>query len=204
MVRLLVVDCFDSFVYNLVQILRESGVCTYDIVPADAIPLDRLGAYDALLLSPGPGVPCELPLLMEALRLAERTHHILGICLGHQAIGLHFGAKLRQIERPLHGHIDRLEHQGKGWLRDLPPRSEIGRYHSWVLDERTLPPCLEVLGVSAQSPDEIMAIAHSTLPIYGVQFHPESLMTERGTYYLHSFLDEVCRSRSGAAPHSTL
>lgn len=200
MVRVLVVDCFDSFVYNLVQILREWGGCTYDIVPADGIPLDRLSTYNALILSPGPGVPTELPLLMQTLKQCERTHHIFGICLGHQAIGLHFGAKLRQLARPLHGHIDALVYEvAPPLLAGLASCPHIGRYHSWVIDERTLPPCLEVVGVSAQSPSEIMAIRHRELPIYGVQFHPESLMTEGGRLYLHNFLNEVLEAKAPIA-----
>lgn len=199
MVRVLVIDCFDSFVYNLVQILRELEGCTYDIVPADAVPLGELEAYDALLLSPGPGIPQELPLLMQTLQLSEATHHILGICLGHQAIALHFGAKLRQLERPLHGHIDELRHRGEGLLSGLSDGTAIGRYHSWVVDEETLPPSLEVLGVSAHSPREIMVLRHRTRPIYGVQFHPESLMTEAGQLYLRNFLAEVICARSAAS-----
>lgn len=198
MVQILVIDCFDSFVYNLVQILDESGLCTYDIVPADAIELSDLSTYDALLLSPGPGVPTELPLLMQVLQLCERTHHILGICLGHQAIGLHFGAQLRRLMRPLHGHTDILRHGGEGLLRGLNSLTSIGRYHSWVIDEHTLPSCLQVLGVSDLSPTEIMAIRHRELPIYGLQFHPESLMTEAGNRYLLSFLSEVTAARSAS------
>lgn len=196
MVRLLVIDCFDSFVYNLVQILRESRICTYDICTADNIPLESLSNYDALLLSPGPGVPEELPLLMQAIALCANSHHILGICLGHQAIGVYFGGKLRQIERPLHGHTDTLHHTGTSILEGIEPCSKIGRYHSWVVDEVTLPCCLEILGVSGSSDTEIMAMCHQSLPIYGLQFHPESIMTQDGKRYIINFLNEVTQSNA--------
>lgn len=195
MVRLLVIDCFDSFVYNLVQILREWRGCTFCVCRADAIPLDALAHYDALLLSPGPGVPGDLPLLGQTLELCAATHHILGVCLGHQAIALHFGARLRQLSKPLHGHTDQLVHTEGSILRGLPQGASIGRYHSWVVDECSLPPCLQVLGRASSSPEEIMALRHRDLPIYGLQFHPESMMTHRGERYIHNFLEGVARGK---------
>lgn len=189
MLRLLVIDCKDSFVYNLVQLLREQKLYTFDICSVDAVPTDQLHLYDALLLSPGPGVPNELPLLMQAINLCEHTHAILGVCLGHQALALHYGASLKQIQSPKHGHPSQLRYNTDPIFDRLPPSATIGRYHSWVIDKATIPATLEVIGSCTEDGEtEIMAIRHKSRPIYGIQFHPESIITTDGWRYIHNFL----------------
>lgn len=188
MLRMLVIDCHDSFVYNLVQLLREQTLAEFDICSVDAVPLDKLHLYDALLLSPGPGTPDELPLLMQAIAQCERTHAMLGICLGHQALTLHFSGSLRQIVHPRHGHLSQLKHTGDPIFHGLEQGTAVGRYHSWVTSEQALPEVLEIIATCTEERTEIMAIRHKDLPIYGLQFHPESMITEEGWRYIHNFL----------------
>lgn len=204
MPRLLVIDCKDSFVYNLVQLLREQELCAFDICSVDAVPLDRLHQYDALLLSPGPGVPSELPLLMQAIDLCEQTHAILGVCLGHQALALHYGAQLRQIPSPKHGHSSELHYTPDPIFEGLAPHPAIGRYHSWVIAPETLPTGLEVIGSCTEGGrTEIMAIRHKNRPIYGVQFHPESIITQDGWRYIHNLLRIALQRSQSSFPKCT-
>ncbi len=190
MLKVLVIDCQDSFVYNLVQILRESRLCTFDIVSVEAIPFDRLSEYDSLLLSPGPQQPKAYPELERCIAQCKDTHSILGVCLGHQAIAEYFGAELKQMTDILHGHQSRLLIEREDSLfKGVKQYSVIGRYHSWCIDEARLLKDLIILGRTTEEEGSyIMAIKHKALPIWGLQFHPESMMTERGAQYLLNFL----------------
>lgn len=174
-----VIDNYDSFVYNLVQyagrlgqpcvVRRNDELTTADIT--DAHP-------DLLLISPGPGAPADAGICLQAVReLADRVP-ILGVCLGHQVIAEAFGARIVHARRPMHGKRSRVFHDGDGPFRGLPNPLPVIRYHSLVVDPLTLPACLQVTAVSDDA--EVMAVRHGTLPVYGVQFHPESVFTDRG------------------------
>lgn len=187
MEKILVVDNYDSFVYNLVQLLRESGRA-FDIVRNDCIPFDRLSDYRRLLLSPGPGVPQEAGELLRLIGQCHATHSILGVCLGHQAIGEYFGAEVRQLSLPKHGHASplRILEPDDTLYRGVEDGTIVGRYHSWVLDRDTFPSCLHPTAVDEDG--NIMSFTHRTLPVFGVQYHPESVITVQGQTIVRNWL----------------
>lgn len=193
MPTILIINNHDSFVYNLVQLVREAEEsCHFDLVLSSEIKLSRLKRYDGLIISPGPGLPSDQPLMMQALQhFANEDKPILGICLGCQAIAEYFGYQLRQLPRPLHGHTSYLEHNEKGLLSGLSPRVAIARYHSWVVDlQSNLAGELEELGYSLDADGkQTMVIAHKSLPIYGLQFHPESMISREGHIYINNWLN---------------
>jgi len=189
---LLVLDNYDSFTYNLVQYVGELGagpvVYRNDALSvASAIELRPA----AIVVSPGPGVPAEagisVPLIREA---AERHIPVLGVCLGHQAIGEAFGGQVVHADRLMHGKTTRVAHGGVGLFSGLPSPLTVMRYHSLVVSARDLPPGLEVTAWSVDRPEgeEIMALRHRELPVFGVQFHPESIGTEGGMDLIRNFL----------------
>ena len=190
MKRVLVVDNYDSFVYNLVQILREDPLCSFEVVTNDRIPFNRLDEFDYLLLSPGPGIPEEAGDLLALIDRCYRSHAILGVCLGHQAIGQYFGAKLEQMSSPKHGHPSTLQirdHQDRLYKQVTEP-IQVGRYHSWLLSTKSFPDCLHITATDEEG--HIMSFSHKQLPIYGVQFHPESIMTPQGSIMIRNFLHD--------------
>lgn len=190
MKRVLVVDNYDSFVYNLVQILREDPLCSFEVVTNDQIPFNRLDEFDCLLLSPGPGIPEEAGDLLALIDRCYRSHAILGVCLGHQAIGQYFGAKLEQMSSPKHGHPSALQirdHQDRLYKQVNEP-IQVGRYHSWLLSTDSFPDCLHITATDGEG--HIMSFSHKQLPIYGVQFHPESIMTPQGSIMIRNFLHD--------------
>jgi para-aminobenzoate synthetase component II len=185
---LLVVDNYDSFTYNLVQYLGELGA-EMKIVRNDEVPLDEIEndlKPEKILISPGPGTPDTAGISLGVLeRFAERLP-ILGVCLGHQAIGQHFGGKVVRAPEPVHGKPVEVRHDGKTIFSGIDGEFNAGRYHSLVVERESLPDCLEI---SAESPDGlIMAMRHKQLKIEGVQFHPESILTEHGKTMLQNFL----------------
>lgn len=198
---ILIVDNYDSFVYNVVGLLRGcrdsvGGDLSWDVVRNDTIPFDRLDRYDAIILSPGPGVPQEAGDLMRLVGVAAGRVPMLGICLGHQAIALHYGARLRQLEHPRHGHPSALTVVDAsdpviGTCSGTQP--VVGRYHSWVVDEAALPPVLFV--TSRDEEGNIMSFRHFSDEVYGVQFHPESIITSVGAALMDRF---IARARSYA------
>lgn len=185
---LLVIDNYDSFTYNLVQYLGELGaemkIFRNDEVSVDEIESDLKPAK--ILISPGPGTPDGAGITLAVIeRFADRLP-ILGVCLGHQAIGQHFGGKVVRGPEPVHGKPVVINHDGKGVFAGIEGEFNAGRYHSLVVDRSSLPDSLEI---SAESPDGlIMALRHKSLPIEGVQFHPESILTEHGKLMLANFL----------------
>ena len=196
--RILIIDNQDSFVYNLVQLVREAkGSCFYDVVRADALESCPTKRYDALLISPGPGLPDDEPLMMKALDEFKREGKpILGICLGCQAIAVSEGYDLKQIAHPLHGHTSRLIYDADDLLFEgIPSGSAIARYHSWVVDMNTCTSTQANLVELAYSLDadgrQTMALRHKTLPIWGLQFHPESMISEYGARYISNWLSVV-------------
>lgn len=185
---LLVIDNYDSFTYNLVQYLGELGaemqIFRNDEVSVYEIENDLRPSQ--LLISPGPGTPDSAGITLEAIsRFAGRVP-ILGVCLGHQAIGQHFGGKVSRAPEPVHGKPVEVTHDGKTIFQGLPEKFNAGRYHSLIVERESMPECLEI---SAASPDGlVMGIRHRELPVEGVQFHPESILTEHGKTLLANFL----------------
>jgi anthranilate synthase/aminodeoxychorismate synthase-like glutamine amidotransferase len=186
--RVLVIDSYDSFVYNLVQYLGELGAEPI-VVRNDELTLDQALATepDAVLLSPGPGRPEDAGIICAAVTaFAERGTKVLGVCLGHQAIGHVFGGEIVHAPSLMHGKTSPIEHGGVGVFTGLPSPLTATRYHSLVIDPATMPACLEV---TATSGDIVMGVRHRQLPIEGVQFHPESILTAAGHDLLRNFLD---------------
>lgn len=183
--RILVVDNYDSFVFNLVQYLAQLGAeCTVvrndEIEPADAL------AYDGVLLSPGPGTPEEAGVCVRLIQEIAGQKPILGVCLGHQAIAVAFGGVVTRAPELLHGKTSEIWHDGAGVLDGLPNPFTATRYHSLAVDETTLPTELEVTARTASG--VVMALRHRNLPVEGVQFHPESVLTEGGHRLLANWL----------------
>ena len=196
--RLLMIDNYDSFTYNLVQYLGELGA-EIDVVRNDDAEVDSLMARtgDGLVISPGPGTPDDAGVSVAAIqKFAAAGIPILGVCLGHQSIGVAYGARIVRAASIMHGKISTVTHDEKGIFSGLPKRIEATRYHSLVIEESSVP---DVLEISARTDDgEIMGVRHRSLPVEGVQFHPESIMTGEGKALLGNFLAR-CRqdSRSG-------
>lgn len=193
--RLLMIDNYDSFTYNLVQYLGELG-SEVDVVRNDEASVADLLERDVagLVISPGPGEPTQAGVSVESVtRFAEAGIPVLGVCLGHQSIGTAFGGRIVRARSIMHGKISAVSHDDRGIFEDLPNPFEATRYHSLVIEEASLPACLEI---SARTEDqEIMGVRHREMPIEGVQFHPESIMTGEGKRLLNNFLSR-CRAES--------
>ena len=186
---LLVIDNYDSFTYNLVQYLGELGA-EMNVVRNDGISVDEIEQHlkpERILISPGPGTPDSAGISLGVIeRFADRTP-ILGVCLGHQAIGQHFGGKVSRAPEPVHGKPVEVSHDGRTIFSDLPATFTAGRYHSLIVERDGLPDCLEI---SAESPDGlVMGLRHRTKRVEGVQFHPESILTDHGKKLLQNFLN---------------
>ena len=186
--KILVLDNYDSFTYNLVQYVQELIGHKVDVFRNDAIALDDVAAYDKIILSPGPGLPKDAGIMPELIKRYAPTKEILGVCLGHQAIGEAFGGTLHNIEKVYHGVATPIEVvDGQSLIfRGLPIRPEVGRYHSWIVEKKNLPDELQTTAVDVHG--TIMAMRHKTYKVYGVQFHPESVLTPLGKAMLRNFL----------------
>ena len=195
--RIAIVDNYDSFTYNLVQYLGELGA-EVDVVRNDAVDAETLLARhpDGVVISPGPGDPDDAGISLDVVEACARTRTpLLGVCLGHQSIGQAFGGRIVRARTLMHGKVSPIAHDGRGVFRSLPTPFDATRYHSLVIAEDSLPPVLEI---SARTPDgEIMGVRHRKLPIEGVQFHPESILTACGKQLLANFLAR-CRERTAA------
>jgi anthranilate synthase component 2 len=189
---LLVIDNYDSFTYNLVQYLGELGqevrVVRNDEIAAPEIA--KLGPAQ-IVISPGPCTPNEAGISLETIRLYAGKIPILGVCLGHQSIGQAFGGKVIRAAKVMHGKTSRIQHDGKGAFTGLPNPFEATRYHSLIIERATIPDCLEITAkTSDDEGGEIMAVRHKTLPVEGVQFHPESFLTVGGKDLLRNFIQK--------------
>ncbi|HZQ62613.1 MAG TPA: aminodeoxychorismate/anthranilate synthase component II [Casimicrobiaceae bacterium] len=184
---LLLIDNYDSFTYNLAQYLGELGADVH-VYRNDVITLDQVAAWEPeqIVISPGPCTPSEAGISVDVIRRFAGTVPILGVCLGHQAIGQAFGGRIVRAGQVMHGKLSAVTHDGRGVFEDIPSPFRVTRYHSLVVERATCPPCLEV---SAQSDDgEIMGVRHREFAVEGVQFHPEAILTEHGHALLRNFL----------------
>ena len=184
--KIVIIDNYDSFTYNLSHLLKELGA-DVTVVRNDKFELKDLEQYDKIVLSPGPGIPSEAGLLLDVIRTYAGRTPILGVCLGHQAIGEVFGASLENLKEVYHGVQTEGTQMGNDYIFDgLPERVMMGRYHSWVVAKDSVPECLEVTAMSDDG--EIMSMRHSQYDMHGIQFHPESVLTPEGKTIVGNFL----------------
>ncbi len=189
MKKLLVLDNYDSFTYNLVHIIREHGGYVIDVYRNDAIDVADVASYDAVVLSPGPGIPEEAGILKPLIREYAANKRIFGVCLGMQAIGEVFGGRLTNLPQVYHGVATPMTvtDPDDPVFNGVPQQFMAGRYHSWILDERNLPDALRVTSRDEQG--RIMSVRHKKYPVFGLQFHPESILTPDGKRMIFNFLN---------------
>ena len=185
--KIVIIDNYDSFTYNLAHLVKALGA-EVTVLRNDQFSIDALEAYDKIILSPGPGIPSEAGLLLDIIKTYAGRKPMLGVCLGHQAIGEAFGARLENLSEVFHGvatpaHIVADDPIFCG----LPETFTVGRYHSWVVATDQLPDCLTVTAVSDEG--QIMALRHKEYDIHGIQFHPESVLTPEGSIIIKNFID---------------
>ncbi len=198
--NILILDNYDSFTYNLVQYIQEILDRPVDVYRNDEISLDAVGRYDVIVLSPGPGIPAEAGIMPALIGRYAASKAILGVCLGHQAIGEAFGGQLHNLSQVYHGIETpiRVADEAEALFKDIPATFRAGRYHSWVVQRDGLPERLQVTALDDQG--QIMAFRHREHNVRGVQFHPESIMTEYGRKMLENFFAYcVAPSPDGAA-----
>ena len=187
--KIVIIDNYDSFTYNLSHLVKELGA-EVTVLRNDCFQLTDLEAYDKILLSPGPGIPQEAGLLLEVIRTYAGKKPILGVCLGEQAIGEVFGGKLTNLSEVYHGIQNPIRITAPDYLFEgLPEEILVGRYHSWVVDQKGFPDVLEVTAVSQEG--YIMAIRHKNFDIRGIQFHPESVLTPDGKRIISNWLNHA-------------
>jgi anthranilate synthase component 2 len=190
--KVVIIDNYDSFTYNLVHLVESIISTDVTVLLNDQFELEELVAFDRIILSPGPGLPNDAGKTMEVIKHYQLTKSILGVCLGHQAIGLAFGAKLKNLETVYHGienniHITADERtSNSGLFANISMPMLVGRYHSWVIDNKCLPE--DLLVTATDDNGEIMAVKHKTLDLQGIQFHPESIMTPKGEELIRNWL----------------
>ena len=185
--KILLLDNYDSFTYNLLHVVKELGYTDIEVFRNDRINLDEVNRFDKIILSPGPGIPAEAGLLLPIIKQYAPTKSILGVCLGHQAIGEAFGATLENLVEVYHGVQTLIDITGKDILfQDLEHEIPVGRYHSWVVSRNHFPDSLEITAESKEG--QIMALRHCTYDVHCIQFHPESVLTPQGKIIIHNFL----------------
>ena len=189
MKNILVIDNYDSFTYNLVHCIESVGNKKVDVFRNDEISLDDVDKYDEIVLSPGPGIPSESGILLELIERYSSTKKILGVCLGEQAMGEVFGGSIRNLDKVYHGIATNMEivDFSEPLFSNLPPNFKVGRYHSWIVDKNTIPNELKVTAVDDEG--EVMAVRHKEFNVCGVQFHPESILTEYGQKIIINWLN---------------
>lgn len=187
--KILIFDNYDSFTYNLVHLVKELGYTNVDVYRNDKIELADVAKYDKIILSPGPGIPSEAGLLLPLIKEYAPSKSILGVCLGHQAIGEAFGAALVNLEDVYHGISTEIDIIADDTIFDgVDNKLEVGRYHSWIVDSKGLPTCFTVTATDKSG--QIMAMKHNTYDVHGVQFHPESVLTPEGAAIVKNFLSK--------------
>ena len=198
--KIVIIDNYDSFTYNLSHLVKELGA-DVTVFRNDKFLLNEIEQYDKIILSPGPGIPSEAGLLLDVIRTYRGRKPMLGVCLGHQAIGEVFGARLTNLSTVYHGVATEGTQYGNDPIfRGMPKRIIMGRYHSWVVDSTSLPECLEVTAMSDDG--YIMALRHRHYDIHGIQFHPESVLTPEGRQIVKNWLELLASlHRSGQARH---
>ena len=185
--KIVIIDNYDSFTYNLAHLVRELGA-DVTVVRNDQFSLNDIEDFDKIILSPGPGIPSEAGLLLDVIKTYAGRKPILGVCLGHQAIGEAFGGKLENLSEVFHGVATPCHIIAKSPLfTGLPNDITIGRYHSWVVSQESFPECLEITAVSKEG--QAMALQHRELPVYGIQFHPESVLTPEGKKIIKNYIE---------------
>ena len=189
---LLVIDNYDSFTYNLVQYLGELGADLH-VRRNDAVTVEEVGELEpeGIVLSPGPCAPAQAGVTVDVIRAWGATTPILGVCLGHQAIGEAYGGRVVRATRAVHGKTSRIAHDGSELFTGVSSPMEVGRYHSLTVERASLPESLRVTATAEHDPTEIHALRHAEHPVWGVQFHPESVLTPDGKRLLRNFLDLV-------------
>jgi anthranilate synthase component II len=200
--KILVFDNYDSFSYNLVHLVKKVSTATVDVFRNDEIPLEDVKKYDKIILSPGPGIPEEAGLLLPLIEEYASSKSILGVCLGHQAIGQAFGGKLINLEKVFHGVSSEIVIQTPGSIsvyeddsslkttilfKGMGPKITVGRYHSWIVSEEEFPVTLSITARDEQN--IIMALEHKSYDVKGVQFHPESVLTPHGDVIIKNWLE---------------
>ena len=183
--KILLLDNYDSFTYNVYQLLSELGAGV-EVVRNDKISVDEAKNFSAVIISPGPGVPSDAGISEKLIAELKGKLPILGICLGHQAIGEVFGGRIIRAKEIVHGKTSKLKHNGKGIYHGLEQGVEVGRYHSLIIERETLPDCLEV--TSELDDETIMGVRHKNFDVEGIQFHPESILTPSGRIMMENFL----------------
>ena len=187
--KILLLDNYDSFTYNLLHVVKELGADDVDVFRNDKIALEEVDSYDKIILSPGPGIPEEAGLLLPIIRKYATTKSMLGVCLGHQAIGEAFGAKLENLKEVYHGVQTPITILKEDVLfNGLESGMQVGRYHSWIVSKEGFPDCLEITAESNEG--QIMALRHKNYDVKGIQFHPESVLTPQGIQIIKNFLNE--------------
>ena len=187
--KILIFDNYDSFTYNLVHLVKSLGYNDVDVFRNDKISLEDIAKYDKIILSPGPGIPSEAGLLLPLIKEYAGKKPILGVCLGHQAIGESFGAELTNLEDVYHGVATKINIIKPDYIFDgLENSLEVGRYHSWIVSPKNLPDCIEITATDDNG--QIMALRHKEYDIHGVQFHPESVLTPQGEVIVRNFLEK--------------
>lgn len=196
--KVLVLDNYDSFTYNLVQYIQEILEQPVDVFRNDEISLDAVDAFDVIILSPGPGLPSEAGIMPDLIKRYAPTKQILGVCLGHQAIGEAFGGQLENLTHVFHGIETAVDIIVEDDLifQGIDRSFQAGRYHSWVVSREAFPEALEVTAVAEN--EVIMAMRHREYAVWGVQFHPESIMTEQGMKMLENFLEYATKRQTSS------
>ena len=185
--KIVIIDNYDSFTYNLSHLIKEIGA-EVTVIRNDQFTLNQLEPFDKIVLSPGPGIPSEAGLLLDVIKTYKGRKPILGECLGHQAIGEVFGGTLENLSDVFHGVATEGTQFSNDYIFDsLPKRITMGRYHSWVVSRENFPTCLEVTAVSDEG--QIMALKHKNYDIHGIQFHPESVLTPEGKTIVKNFIE---------------
>ena len=190
MKKILVFDNYDSFTYNLVHYIEEIVGYKVDVFRNDQIPLEEIDKYDKILLSPGPGIPKDAGVLIPLIQKYGATKSIMGVCLGHQAIAEAFGGSISNLSKVYHGVATPIEitTDSEILFKDVPKTVNVGRYHSWVVNEEDLPDCFVI--TSRDEEGKIMGVHHKDFDVRGVQFHPESILTEHGKKMMENWLQD--------------